>query len=36
MPLIAAIKSRGRNLDTAWMAGDFDMDKQAELCKQVG
>lgn len=35
VPLIAAIKSRGRNLDTAWMEGDFDVDKQAELCKQI-
>ncbi|GIM05840.1 hypothetical protein Vretimale_10263 [Volvox reticuliferus] len=35
VPLIAEIKSRGRKIDYSWMVGDFDTEKQAELCKQV-
>ncbi|GLC44578.1 hypothetical protein PLESTM_001617300 [Pleodorina starrii] len=35
VPLIADIKSRGRKIDESWMAGEYDTDTQAELCRKV-
>ncbi|KAG2487712.1 hypothetical protein HYH03_013711 [Edaphochlamys debaryana] len=35
VPLIAAIKTRGRAIEDKWMDGDYDLDKQAELCKKI-
>lgn len=34
-PLIASIKAKGAVVDDSWLQGDYDVDKQAALCKQV-
>ncbi|EFJ40298.1 hypothetical protein VOLCADRAFT_108221 [Volvox carteri f. nagariensis] len=35
VPLIAAIKSRGRRIESGWLnGGEYDTEKQAELCKK--
>ncbi|KXZ50633.1 hypothetical protein GPECTOR_15g317 [Gonium pectorale] len=35
VPLLAEIKSRGRKIDASWIKGDYDTDKQAELCNKI-
>lgn len=35
VPLIAAIKSRGRPLSAEWIQGDYDLDTQAAMCRKV-
>ncbi|GFR49967.1 hypothetical protein Agub_g12106, partial [Astrephomene gubernaculifera] len=35
VPLIADIKSRGRNIDCSWMEGEYDTAVQAELCNKI-
>jgi hypothetical protein len=36
VPLIQELKSRGTAPEDAWLKGDFDVEVQAALCKQVG
>lgn len=35
VPLLAAVRSRGTAPDDSWLAGSFDVDKQAALCKSI-
>lgn len=35
VPLIADLKARGTPPDNAWLAGDYDVKKQAALCEEV-
>ncbi|CAK0875306.1 unnamed protein product, partial [Prorocentrum cordatum] len=35
VPLLKSIRERGEKPDTAWLQGDFDTSKQADLCKDV-
>lgn len=35
MPLIKELKTQGTAPDDSWLKGEYDVDKQAELCKQV-
>lgn len=34
-PLIASIKPRSEAIDDKWLQGDYDVEQQAALCKQV-
>eukprot|EP00877_Chromochloris_zofingiensis_P002211 jgi/Chrzof1/11991/Cz06g17100.t1 len=35
VPLIKELKTQGTAPDDSWLKGEYDVDKQAELCKQV-
>ena len=35
VPLIAELKTRGTSPDTAWLQGQYNMDVQAKLCRQI-
>lgn len=36
MPLITELKARGKAPEDAWLKGDYDVDVQARLCREVG
>jgi carboxypeptidase Taq len=35
VPLLAAVKARGTPPDDSWLRGEFDVDKQAALCREI-
>ena len=35
VPLLADVKARGTPPDDSWLRGEFDVDKQAALCKEI-
>jgi len=35
VPLLADVRTRGTPPDDSWLKGDFDVDKQAALCKEI-
>lgn len=35
VPLLADVKARGKPPDDSWLRGDFDVDKQAALCREI-
>lgn len=35
VPLIDALKTKGQRPDDAWLAGDYDVKRQAALCEEV-
>ena len=35
VPLLAEVKARGTPPDDSWLRGEFDVDKQAALCKEI-
>jgi carboxypeptidase Taq len=35
VPLISELKSKGVNPDSEWLKGEYDVDIQAKLCKQI-
>lgn len=35
VPLISDIKTRGVKPDTAWLQGEYDVDVQAKMCRQI-
>jgi hypothetical protein len=36
VPLIKELKARGKAPQDGWLRGDYDVDVQARLCREVG